>query len=106
MLNSTEDSIYPPEGYTRVLGRAEKLYTNYGIPDKTGMFEVPGQHGYYQAQREKAVEWSNLWLFGKKTKVTEKPFTEIPGEQLAAFGENIPADNINAGHTEQAHTDC
>jgi len=95
MLNSTEDGIYPPEGYKRVLSLVQDIYTYSGVPDKTGMFEVQGRHGYYQSQREKAVEWSNLWLLGKNSKVTERPFEEIPGQQLAAFGDGNPPGNIN-----------
>lgn len=96
MHNSSGDRYYPPEGYKRVLGRAKEIYGFFGIPDKTDMFEIPGRHGYFQSQREKAVEWSDLWLLDKKSTVKERPFEEIPFEQLAAFGGNFPEDNINA----------
>jgi cephalosporin-C deacetylase-like acetyl esterase len=86
MHNSTGDSYYPTQGYTSILRKAKEIYGWYGIAEKTGMFEVPGRHGYTKEQREKAVEFSNLWLLGKKSKVTEKPFDKVPGEQLAALG--------------------
>ncbi|HUU29988.1 MAG TPA: prolyl oligopeptidase family serine peptidase [archaeon] len=98
MHNSSEDSYYPPLGYKAVLERAKEIYSWFGIADKTGMFEVPGPHGYTKEQCERAVEWSDWCLSGKKSKITEKPFAEVPGEQLAALGgvngEHPP--NINA----------
>ena len=102
MHNSTEDGYYPQEGYNAVLGKAKEIYGWYGIADKTGMFEVPGRHGYTKEQREKAVEFSDLWLRGKKSKITEKTFEKVPHEQLAALGgvyaEHPP--NINASIQE------
>ncbi|MEA2062142.1 MAG: hypothetical protein U9P14_00465 [Gemmatimonadota bacterium] len=86
MHNSTGDGYYPPQGYKAVLEKAETVYGWYGIADRTGMFEVPGRHGYTRAQRERAVEFSDLWLKGKKTIVKEKPFDKVPHEQLAALG--------------------
>ncbi|MCE5250079.1 prolyl oligopeptidase family serine peptidase [bacterium] len=100
MHNSTDDIYYPPEGYKRVLEQAQTLYSFSGEPDKTGMFEVPGEHGYFQAQREKAVEWSNYWLMGKTTKIEEKPFDPITDAELSVFGEAVPPDAINAGIQE------
>jgi len=86
MHNSTEDGYYPRAGYRAVLERAKEIYGWYGIGDRTDMFEVPGRHGYTREQRERAVEWSDWCLFGKKSKITERPFEEVPGEQLAALG--------------------
>ena len=86
MHNSTGDAYYPPEGYTAVLKKAKEIYGWYGAADKVDMCEVPGPHGYYPFQRQKAVDWSNLWLFGKKTQVKEKPVQEVPAEQLGALG--------------------
>ena len=98
MHNSTEDGYYPQVGYKAVLQRAKEIYGWFGIEGKTDMFEVPGRHGYTKEQREKAVEWSDWCLFGKKSKITEKPFKKVPGEQLAAlggvYGEH--PENINA----------
>ncbi|MFC1607492.1 prolyl oligopeptidase family serine peptidase [Candidatus Latescibacterota bacterium] len=95
MHNSSEDGYYPPEGYTRVLERAQEIYANSGAPGRTAMFEVPGHHGYFQSQREKAVEWSNRWLFNRDTTVKEHPFDEVPGEQLAALDGKTPENAIN-----------
>lgn len=86
MHNSTEDAYYPPSGYRAVLEKAKQVFAFFGVPEKTDMFEVPGRHGYTQPQREKAVEWSNWCLFGKKTTVKEEPFDSVPGEKLAALG--------------------
>jgi len=86
MHNSTGDAYYPPSGYKAVLKKAKQIFAFLGVPEKTDMFEVPGPHGYTKQQREKAVEWSNRWFFGKKTKVTEEPFDTLPGEKLAALG--------------------
>jgi len=86
MHDSSEDMYYPPSGYNAVLKRTKELYGFWGKPERTDKFEVTGPHDYTQAQREKAVEWSNLWLFGKKSKVEEKPFSLTNPEELAAFG--------------------
>ena len=96
MLNSSDDRYYPPEGYTRVLDKVQRIYDAHGEVEKTGMFEVGGPHGYTQAQREKAVEWSDRWLKGIESDIHERPFEPIPGEQLAAFNGDIPDDAINA----------
>ena len=98
MHNSSQDAYYPPAGYTKVLQRAKEIYSWFGIAEKTGMFEVGGPHGYNQAQREMAVQWSDLWLKGKKTKVKERPFEKVAHDQLGAlggiYGEH--PNNINA----------
>ncbi len=94
MHNSIGDAYYPPEGYTAVLAKAKEIYGWYGIADRTDMCEVPGRHGYYPAQREKAVDFSNLWLFGKKTEAGEQPIQEVPEEKLGALG------GIHAEHPE------
>ncbi|HLA38900.1 MAG TPA: CocE/NonD family hydrolase [Candidatus Glassbacteria bacterium] len=98
MHNSTGDAYYPPEGYTAVLAKAKEIYGWYGVADKVDMDEVPGPHGYYPPQRQKAVDWSNLWLFGRKTQVKERPVEEIPVEQLGALGgvHAVHPENINA----------
>jgi len=98
MHNSTEDAYYPPEGYKKVLEKAKEIYSWFGIADKTGMFEVKGPHDYTQAEREKAVEWSDRWLLGKESKVVEKTFKPVAGEQLAALGGQygVHPPNINA----------
>ncbi|MCE5271920.1 hypothetical protein LLH00_11650, partial [bacterium] len=49
-------------------------------------------------QREKAVEFSDLMLLGRKSRITSRPATLVPDEQLAALG-GIYAkhpENINA----------
>ena len=92
---STGDSYYPPEGYQRLFGLAKQIYASCGVADKVGLFEVSGPHDYTQAQRERAVEWSDRWLLGKETNVKERPFQTIPGEQLSAFGGQLPPDSIN-----------
>jgi len=98
MHNSVGDSYYPPEGYKRVLARSKEIFGWFGVPEKVDMVEVEGPHGYSQAQREKAVEWSDRRLKGIESEVHEAPFEKVPGEQLAAFGgvfgEHPP--NINA----------
>ncbi|HUU29989.1 MAG TPA: hypothetical protein VM123_19465 [archaeon] len=86
MHNSTGDSYYPPVGYKKVLERAREIYSWFGLADRVDMFEVSGPHAYTKEQREKAVEWSDRCLFGKKSAVEEKPFKEVPGQQLAALG--------------------
>jgi len=95
---STEDSYYPTAGYRNVYEKASQLYSRLGVADRVSLFEVPGGHDYTQAEREKAVEWSDLWLKGLTSHVEEKPFEEVPGEQLAAlggmYGQHPP--NINA----------
>ena len=92
---STEDAYYPRAGYHAVTRRTARIYELFGAADKTGLFEVPGRHAYTQAQREKAVEWSDRWLLDKESTVRERPFEEIPGEQLAAFGADLPTDDVN-----------
>jgi len=86
MHNSTGDDYYPPVGYKQVLEKAKEIYGWFGAADKADMFEVEGPHGYTKEQREKAVEWSDWWFFGKKSKIEEKSFKEVPGEELAALG--------------------
>ena len=100
MHNSSEDAYYPPEGYNRVFENVSRIYDMSGIAEKVGAFEVPGPHGYFQAQREKAVEWSDRWLLDKDSEVHERPFEEIPYDQLAAFGGDIPEDAVNANIQE------
>jgi len=97
MHNSTGDAYYPPSGYEAVLRRAKELYGFFGIAEKTDEFEVPGPHGYTKEQREKAVEWSDRWLLGKKSTVIERAFDEVPPEQLAALGGQYSEhpENIN-----------
>ncbi len=100
MHNSSEDSYYPPEGYVRVLDKSKKIYGMQGGEDKTAMFEVPGRHGYYQLQREKAVEWSDKWLLGKNSDIHERPFEETPGDQLDVYPDDFKPDAIN-GHIQE-----
>jgi len=97
MHNSTEDAYYPQEGYTAVLRKAKEIYGWYGIARKTDMCEVPGRHGYKQRQREQGVDFSNLWLLGRKTKVKERPVEEVPAEKLGALGGiyAVHPENIN-----------
>ncbi|MBN2289871.1 MAG: acetylxylan esterase, partial [Candidatus Glassbacteria bacterium] len=94
MHNSIEDAYYPPEGYTAVLEKAREIYGWYDTADRVDMCEVPGPHGYYPAQREKAVDFSNLWLLGRKTEAREQPVEKIPEEKLGALG------GLYAGHPE------
>ncbi len=84
--NSTEDGYYPVPGYTRVHDRAKEIYSQQGIADKVSMFNVTGRHGYTQAQREKAVEWSDRWLNGIQSEVHEQPFEKVPMKELGALG--------------------
>ncbi len=92
---STEDSYYPPEGYHRLFGLSKQIYASCGVAEKVDLFEVPGPHDYTQAQRERAVEWSDRWLLGKDTSINERPFPSVSGEQLSAFGGQLPPDSIN-----------
>ncbi|HVN82250.1 MAG TPA: prolyl oligopeptidase family serine peptidase [Terriglobia bacterium] len=92
---STEDPYYPPEGYRRLFEQAKQIYAAYGRADKVGLFEVPGPHDYTQAERERAVEWSDHWILGKDTTVKERPFHQVPGEQLSVFSGHPPPDSIN-----------
>ncbi len=95
LLGTTGDGLYPPEAYHRVYERVSRLYDLAGAPDRTALFEMEGRHGYFGEQRERAVEWSDRWLKGRETDVEERPFEEIPGEQLAAFNGDFPDDAIN-----------
>lgn len=97
MHNSTGDSYYPPPGYEEVNRRALEIFGWYGIPGKTGMFEVPGRHDYYKAQREEAVRFSERMLFNRRVNVRETAFDTIPREQLAALGGKFAEhpENIN-----------
>ena len=97
MHNSTEDAYYPPEGYSAVLRKAKEIYGWYTMAERTDMCEVPGRHGYKTHQREKAVDFSNLWLLGKKTEVKERPIKEVPAEKLGALGgiHSEHPENIN-----------
>jgi len=91
---STGDSYYPPEGYLAVLEKARKIYSWYGVPDKVDICEVPGPHGYNKFQRERGVQFSNIWLLGKDTAAGEQPIEEVDAEKLGALG------GINARHPE------
>jgi len=94
-LNTSGDAYYPPEGYGRVYDRVKSLYTFSGVPERTAMFEMEGPHGYFGEEREKAVEWSDRWLKGEESTVGERPFEEIPGALLSAFGGKFPDDALN-----------
>lgn len=98
MHNSVGDDYYPPEGYKAVLARAKEIFSWYGAADKTDMCEAPGPHGYYPPQRERAVAFSDLMLFGRKTKIVSRPVKAVPEEQLGALGGiyGPHPENINA----------
>ncbi len=84
--NSTDDLYYPVAGFTRVFERAREIYAQQGLAEKVGIFTVPGRHGYTQAQREKAVQWSDRWLKGIESEIHEQPFERVPSKELGALG--------------------
>lgn len=96
ILDTTEDRIYPPEGYKRVFNRVKTLYTDNGAGDKTALFEMPGIHGYFQPQREQAVEWGNRWLKGNAETNKDETFIPVAPDSLSAFNGAIPRDAINS----------
>lgn len=93
--NSTGDSIYPPEGYNRVMPRVRSIYKWFDIGDRVGMTEVEGRHGYFQSQWEAAINWSDRWLREVEKNFDEQPFERLDDE-LAIFPDDPPADARNA----------
>jgi len=91
---STGDSYYPPEVYLSVLEKARKVYSWYGEPNRVDMCEVQGPHGYNKIQRERGLQFSNIWLLGENRVAAEQPIEEVDAEKLGALG------GINARHPE------
>jgi hypothetical protein len=96
--NSGHDTIFPMDGNERVRARLEKLYGFY--TNRTDqLFDVgvtPGGHDDNPELRLMAYRWINWHLRGTNAPVTEPELLRFDGQQLRAFPEDLPADELNS----------
>jgi hypothetical protein len=95
--NSGHDTIFPMNGNDRIRARLEKLYGFY--TNRTDrLFDIgvtPGGHDDKPELRLMAYRWINHFLKKDDSPVTEPDLPKFEGQQLRAFPDQLPADELN-----------
>ncbi len=98
IIAASEDESFPAHGVREIAAYGKKLYTSYGMPDRTGYFEDQTTgHGYQVKKREAAYGWFLKWLMNKGdgNPHPEPPTRALPFDapELRCFppGQNRPA---------------
>lgn len=96
--NSGHDPIFPMSSNDRIRARMEHLYGLY--TKKPGdLFDIgitPGGHADNPELRLMAYRWINKHLKGDNSPVTEPELRPEEGQNLRAFPNELPADEINS----------
>jgi len=71
VAGQTEDLHWRPYAYRELVYRVGRLYAELGAPDKIGLTEDAGQHGYTPATRLAIFNWFARHLKGDAAPVTE-----------------------------------
>ena len=61
---------------------AKRLHTVLGLPERVGLAEAPGPHGWHQLLREATAQWMQRWLLDIDEPVTEPDFPVMEEEEL------------------------
>jgi len=95
--NSDRDVIFPMTGNRRVIARLRRFYELLGKPKLVDDAVAPGPHKDSRQLRLAAFGWINRHLKGDDAPATEPDeYPKIPLEQLWAFPEELPKDELNS----------
>ncbi len=99
MMHGRKDSLFPVAGYEEFERRIGDLYAAYGRRDRFRNLVVDTAHQDSDRLRGEAVQWFDRWLKQGPEGAPERKivldYTDEPGESLAVFGGNPPADAQN-----------
>jgi cephalosporin-C deacetylase-like acetyl esterase len=98
IISGQKDSIFPPDGYHEVYGRAKKIYDLYAGASSDRIREVDDDVGHSDPPHflRAAREWMQRWLKNDPAPLSED--TNTPSQETAeslACLEKLPADATN-----------
>jgi cephalosporin-C deacetylase-like acetyl esterase len=94
--NSDMDPIFPMDGNRRIIDRLRKLYKLHGKPELVDEYVSKGGHAYRPDLRVAIFQWINKHIKNDTSPVKDADFKPYAGEELRAFPEDLPADQINS----------
>jgi dienelactone hydrolase len=94
MAHGRKDALFPVPGYKDFEDRVGALYASYGKRGDFGNVEVDTGHEDSDFLRERAIRFFDEHLMGIPARKLDMDYSNAPGEELAVFGGNPPADAV------------
>src|SRR5262249_51021094 len=94
--NSDKDGIFPMDGNRRIASRLRQLYKLYEKSELFDEYVSSGGHDYRPDLRIAIFKFINKHLKNDTGPVKDAEFKPLSGNELRAFAENLPKDEINS----------
>ncbi len=95
MAHGRKDALFPIPGYQEFEQRVGALYREMGVAEAFRNVVVETGHEDSNFLREQALRWFDRHLAGFGERRLDMDYSNAPGQELAVFGGNPPADAQN-----------
>ncbi len=65
LIAAARRDFFPFNGTLDSFGELQRVYADFGVPEKVSLVQVDDKHGFSQPRREMAVAWLSRWLRGE-----------------------------------------
>jgi dienelactone hydrolase len=96
VVNTDADPIFPIDGVQRTFSHARRVYQLLKQPENCGLVVHPGGHKDLPELQIAAFAWLNRHLRKVEDPITNVGEKRFEPAQLRVFGDQLPADAINA----------
>ncbi|NOZ56976.1 MAG: hypothetical protein GXO73_09355 [Calditrichaeota bacterium] len=82
LIAAARRDFFPFDGTLDTFGELQRVYADFGFPEKVSLVQADDKHGFSKPRREMAVAWMSRWLKGKVGNWHEGEITVQPDSAL------------------------
>ncbi len=77
LLCAATEDFFPIDGAWASFRKAKRVFTRLGYPERVGIVEADGPHGWHPSLRQASVQWMVRWLAGRDEVVREPVIKQL-----------------------------
>ncbi len=82
LIAAARRDFFPFSGTLDTFGELQRMYADFGVPEKVSLVQADDKHGFSKPRREMAVAWLSRWLKGNTGNWHEGDITVQPDSVL------------------------